>query len=82
MKCGIEDAYLWYVGEYGFDGLDAGHIGGVVQRCQNIALAYHVFDGFVYEYALVEFLAAVYQPMSHCLYTAIILDTSFCGVGE
>ena len=82
VECGVEDAYLGHVGQYGFNGFDAGHIGGVVQRSQDVALTYHVFDGFVDKDTLVEFFAAMYQAMTYGLNLAIVLDTSFGGVGE
>lgn len=82
MEGSVEDANLWYVGEYGFDGLDAGHVGGIVEGCEVIALFYHVLDFVGDDYRRVEFLATVNESVAHGVNLVIRFDAADHGVGE
>jgi len=82
MKRGVEHCHLWHVGQDGVDGLDAGHVHGIVQRRDVITLANHRFHLVGDEYALAEFLSAVYHTVAHRIDLVIALDAAVLIAGE
>ncbi len=59
MEGGVEHSDLRYIGHKGRDGLDAGDVGRIVERCQIVAV-FHLLDNLVGDqHAFAEFLCSV-----------------------
>ncbi len=82
VEGGVEYSYLRHVGQNGCNGVDACHIGGIVEGRYVVAFAYFCLYGIVDEHALAEFLAAVYHTVTYSVDFIVALDATFLGVGK
>ena len=82
VEGGVKHSYLRHVGHKRRDCVDAGHVGGVVERGNVVAFAYLCLYGIVDKHAFAEFLAAVHNAVSYGVDFAIALYAAFLGVGE
>ncbi len=82
VECSVEHAYLGYAGHKVIDGLDTGHVGGVVQGGYAVTFANHLLHFIVDNHALGEFFSTVYHAMAYRADFIVVLDAAFHGVSE
>ncbi len=82
MKSRVEHADLGNAGHQLVDGLDTGHIGGVVEGCKVVALAHFLLDGIVDEHRRAEFFATVHKAVTNSVDLTKVGKNTFGGVGQ
>ena len=82
VERGVEDCHLRGRGHKGGYGVDAGHVGGVVEGCDVVALFDHVLHLVVDKHAFAELLCSVDHAVTDGVDFLVVLDAAFDGVGE
>ncbi len=82
MERCVKHRYLRHRWHQGGDGVNAGHIGWIVEGSNVVALLDHILNLVSDEHTLAELLSSVHHAVTHSVDFIIALDATFHWIGE